>query len=209
MEFIMEWITQIIIFVLLATIIDLIIPTNAMKKYIKLVVGLILLLILLKPVFYIFQIDIQHELEGAFSTIASSTENENSLENLVDFQKTEIETRQDAYILEQMAVQLIEIAKDPLYEEYRMKINNIDFQFSEEAVSQELNFESLDGLIVFVEQAKDGEGAVNAVEDVVIDTEDPLVKEELEDYEGVEQLLRDVWELDNKELIIVEEGGAS
>src|SRR5690625_4645268 len=190
MDFIMDWITQIIIFVLLATIIDLLIPTGSMKKYIKLVVGLILLLILLKPVFYIFQIDIQQELESALS--ANDTTNvENSMENLVDFQKKEIETRQDAYILEQMAVQLIEIAKDPLYEEYQLEINNIDFRFSNEAVSQELNFESLDEVIVYMEQAKDGEGAVNAVEDVVIDTEDPLKKEEMEDYEEIELLLRE------------------
>ncbi|WP_164218067.1 stage III sporulation protein AF [Virgibacillus sp. YIM 98842] len=208
MDFIMEWITQIIIFVLLATIIDLLIPTGSMKKYIKLVVGLILLLILLKPVFYIFQIDIQQELEAAFSAI-DTTDSEHSMESLVDFQKKEIETRQDAYILEQMAVQLIEIAKEPLYEEYQLEINNIDFRFSEEAVSQELNFELLDEVIVYMEQAKDGEGAVNAVEDVVIDTEDPLKKEEMEDSEGVEMLLREVWELDSKELIIVEEGGPS
>ncbi len=208
MDFIMDWITQIIIFVLLATIIDLLIPTGSMKKYIKLVVGLILLLILLKPVFYIFQIDIQQELEAAFSAI-DTTDSEHSMENLVDFQKKEIETRQDAYILEQMAVQLIEIAKEPLYEEYQLEINNIDFRFSEEAVSQELNFELLDEVIVYMEQAKDGEGAVNAVEDVVIDMEDPLKKEEMEDSEGVEMLLREVWELDSKELIIVEEGGPS
>jgi stage III sporulation protein AF len=209
MEFIMEWITQIIIFVLLATIIDLLVPANVMKKYIKLVVGLILILILLKPVFYLFQVDIQSDLESAFSMITFPTEEEGSLKNLVDFQKTEIETSQDAYILEQMAVQLIEIARDPLYEEYQMVINNIDFQFSEEADSKELNFEALDQVIVYVEQAKDGEGAVNAVEDVVIDTEDPLIKEEMEDHAGIELLLREVWELDNKELIIVEEGGAS
>jgi|SRR5690625_3616298 len=209
MDFIMDWITQIIIFVLLASIIDLLIPTSAMKKYIKLVVGLILLLILLQPVFYIFQVDIQHELETAFSTVTSSTENEDSVENLVEFQKTDIEERQDAYILEQMAVQLIEIASDPLYERYELEISNIEFRFSEETVSQELNFESLDTVIVYVEKAKDGEGAVNAVEDVVIDTEDPLTKEDMEDFEGIELLLREVWELENKDLIIVEEGGAS
>ncbi|MFA1821571.1 stage III sporulation protein AF [Virgibacillus oceani] len=209
MDFIMDWITQIIIFVLLASIVDLLVPTSAMKKYIKLVVGLILLLILLNPVFYIFQVDIQHELETAISTVTSITENDGSVENLVDLQKTDIEERQDAYILEQMAVQLIEIASDPLYEEYELEISNIDFRFSEEAVSQEFSFESLDTVIVYVEQAKDGEGAVNAVEDVVIDTEDPLIKEEIEDFEGIELLLREIWELDNKELIIVEEGGAS
>jgi stage III sporulation protein AF len=209
MDFIMEWVTQIIIFVLLASIIDLLVPTSAMKKYIKLVVGLILLLILLKPVFYIFQVDIQHEVETALSAITSSTGNEDSVENLADFQKTEIEERQDAYILEQMAVQLIEIAKDPLYGEYQIEITSIDFRFSEEALSRELSFESLDMVIVYVKQAKDGEGAVNAVDDVVIDTDDPLAKDEIEDVEGIELLLREVWELDNKELIIVEEGGAS
>src|SRR5690625_1559278 len=157
MDFIMDWITQIIIFVLLASIIDLLVPTSAMKKYIKLVVGLILLLILLKPVFYIFQVDIQHEVETALSAITSSTGNEDSVENLADFQKTEIEERQDAYILEQMAVQLIEIAKDPLYGEYQIEITSIDFRFSEEALSRELSFESMVMDIVYVTHVIVGE----------------------------------------------------
>src|SRR5699024_5445059 len=127
-----EWIEQIIVFILLATIIDLIIPANAMKKYIKLVVGLILILIFLRPVFFLFDINIQQSLETSFSKLSRETSGGENMKNLIKMQKREIEDSQDAYILEEMAVQLKDLAKDPLKEEYQAKIANIDFAFSDE-----------------------------------------------------------------------------
>src|SRR5690625_7633178 len=46
--------------------------------------------------------------------------------------KKEIQASQDAYILEEMAVQLKTLAEDPLLENYQAVITNIDFEFSTE-----------------------------------------------------------------------------
>ena len=59
MTFLMEWVAQIILFIILATIIDLLIPQSSFQKYIKLAIGLILILILLNPVFSVLNIDIR------------------------------------------------------------------------------------------------------------------------------------------------------
>ncbi|MDY0396476.1 stage III sporulation protein AF [Virgibacillus halophilus] len=53
-------------FLLLATIIDLLVPANSMKKYIQFAVGLILILIFLKPVFYLFHIDMKQAIQTTF-----------------------------------------------------------------------------------------------------------------------------------------------
>ena len=42
MEFIKEWVTNIILFVLFATLIDMLLPTSKFQKYTKMVVGLII-----------------------------------------------------------------------------------------------------------------------------------------------------------------------
>uniref|UniRef100_UPI0018E19CA6 stage III sporulation protein AF n=1 Tax=Virgibacillus massiliensis TaxID=1462526 RepID=UPI0018E19CA6 len=106
--------TQIILFLLLAAIIDLFIPSGSMKKYIKLVVGLILILILLKPIFFLFNIDIISALEASIDRVEEGRIEEESMENLIESQKNEIDGTQDAYILEQMAVQLNDLAEQPL-----------------------------------------------------------------------------------------------
>ncbi|GAA0416717.1 MAG: stage III sporulation protein AF [Bacillota bacterium] len=205
MQVLIQWVTQIILFLLLAAIIDLLVPSNSMKKYIKLVVGLILILILLKPIFYIFQIDINQALEASVAQFEQETTEGKSMENLIESQKNEIEDAQDAYILEQMAVQLKEYAEQPLQEEYQVEITDIKFQFGNQ---QEMTFKNLDEVIVYLRESKDGEGAVSIVDDVVIDTDNPDNTNEDEQLEQIQALLREVWELDNKKVTLQWEGGA-
>src|SRR5690625_423242 len=101
MDSIMQWVTQIVIFIMLATIIDLLIPNNSMKKYVKFVLGLTLVLIFLTPLFNIYQYDITKALETGFHDIFSRGDKGENMENLIEMQKSEIESAQNAYILEQ------------------------------------------------------------------------------------------------------------
>lgn len=208
MDALIQWVTQIIIFLLLAAIIDLLVPATSMKKYIKLVVGLILILILLQPVFHLFNINIKNELKSSFLQLSEETSSNESVENLIELQKNEIQGSQDAYILEQMAVQLKDLAEDPLLEEHQAEIRDIQFLFLSE---EDYTFENLEEVIVYLREAdeEDEEGAVDVVEDVEINTDDPVVEEEDQDSEEIKALLSEVWELRNKEVTITWEGGTS
>src|SRR5699024_37373 len=89
MDVLNQWVGQIIIFVLLATIVDLLIPATAMKKYIKLVVGLILILIFLKPVFHLFDMNIQKTLEDSYAQLDQDQGKLDNTEKLLEMQKKE------------------------------------------------------------------------------------------------------------------------
>ncbi|MGX4669558.1 stage III sporulation protein AF [Cerasibacillus sp. JNUCC 74] len=207
MEIVIQWVTQIIIFILLATVIDLLIPATSFKKYIKLVVGFILILILLKPIFFLFQIDVQHALEASISKLDRNSQQVESMENLIESQKNEIEGTQDAYILEQMAVQLKQIAKEPLKEGFQTEIKDIEFRFTHQG---ENTFENLDEVIVYLtESNNDGEGAVRVVDDVVIYSDSPNTSKEDKKLQEIEAVLNEVWEMDKKKLILQWEGGPS
>ncbi|OZU90001.1 stage III sporulation protein AF [Virgibacillus indicus] len=210
MDALIEWVTQIIIFLLLAAIIDLLIPATAMKKYIKLAVGLLLILILLKPVFYIFNIDMGQELKNAFVQLDQEEVRNNSAENSIEIQKNEIQASQDAYILEQVAVPLKDLAKDSLLEQYQAEIIDLEFKFASDTQATDNNlFENLEEVIVYLRELGDEEGAVSVVDDIVINTDDPSENEKGQDDEDIKDLLREVWELKNKDLTIIWEGGAS
>lgn len=208
MDILIDWIEQIIVFILLATIVDLIVPANAMKKYVKLVIGLILILIFLRPVFFLFDINIQQSLETSVSELSEETSEKENMKKSIKMQKREIEDSQDAYILEEMAVQLKDQAKDPLAEKYQAEISNIDFEFSDE---QNMTYEDLEEVIVYLREGDgDGEGEVSTVDDVVINMDKPAGNEkEDQDVEEIASLLKDIWELKDKELTIIWEGGAS
>lgn len=207
MSLLIQWVSQIIVFIILATIIDLLVPAGTMKKYIKFVIGLVLILIFLQPIFHLFNFNIEKAISDSFVAIMNDSSESGQIENLIEMQKNEIESSTSAYILEQMAVQLEDIAKTPLLDNYQARIQDIEFRFEEGA---SYTYEELKEVIVYLEEFEAGEGTVNAVEDVVIDTEKQEKSSRNDvDLEGMESLLRDIWELTDKNLTVIWEGGAS
>lgn len=203
MTFLMEWVTQIILFIILATIIDLLIPQSSFQKYIKLAIGLILILILLNPVFSVLNIDIREAVSSSMIKISNEKEI-SSMENLIDLQKKEIESAQHAYILEQMAVQLKNIAEPELKDAFAAEIANIEFVFEN---NRQASYENLNEIIVTLTEGKKEEGMMKAVEDVEINTDEPLKK--LDNDEEIIAYLEKVWELQDKKITIFWEGGTS
>lgn len=203
MEFITEWIAQIVIFILLATIIDLLIPNIGMKKYIKLVIGLILILILLAPIFALFQLDIENALKHTYSTVFEQDGSLEKVNDAIEMQKSEIEMTHDAYILEEMVVQLKTLANEPLNKHHQAEISDIEFVFHDDTA---MSYEGLEEVIVYLQKSTDGEGGIQTVEEVVIGTAD---KENTKDDDEIISQLRESWELTDKKITVYWEGGAS
>ncbi|SFS93279.1 stage III sporulation protein AF [Marininema halotolerans] len=58
-ELVADWLKPIIILVLLATFMDLLLPHNGMERYVKLVMGLLIIMAILSPILQFLQKDIQ------------------------------------------------------------------------------------------------------------------------------------------------------
>ncbi|WP_336253647.1 stage III sporulation protein AF [Oceanobacillus sp. SE10311] len=199
-----NWITQIIIFILVATIIDLLIPNLSMGKYIKLVLGLILILILLSPIFSLFNLDFEQAVADTYRSIFDTGGEMEEVQDSIELQKSEIESTHDAYILEEMAVQLTSLTDEALQTEYDARITDISFVFADEA---EKTYEGLDEVIVYLEKSTAREGQIKPVEKIVINAEEDQELEEAD--EPIVELLRDRWELQDKKITVYWEGGAS
>ncbi|TCS84028.1 stage III sporulation protein AF [Tepidibacillus fermentans] len=61
-EWISHWLQNIILVVLLATFVDLLLPTTNMQKYSKMVLGLIVILSIISPIFSLFSKDFSTEI---------------------------------------------------------------------------------------------------------------------------------------------------
>lgn len=121
-EFISSWIYNIIIFLLLAMVIEMLLPENDMKKYAKLVTGLLLITIIISPILKVFTID--------FEKLISSVNNHFQMNDyntslLIERKKNEIQASQHAYTLEQMAVQMKNQVEKELIENHQVKIERI------------------------------------------------------------------------------------
>ncbi|MCM3797178.1 stage III sporulation protein AF [Caldibacillus thermoamylovorans] len=128
MEFLTSWITNIILFILLAVIVELLLPQTGLQKYVKMVLGLLLIIIFLTPVFKLFSVDIDNLLNTATGKLG---EEKISLENSIEKQKIEIQKDQHAYILEQTAVQLEEMTEKELMKQFDYQFAHIQLNVSD------------------------------------------------------------------------------
>lgn len=68
MSWLNEWMREVIMVVLLATFVDLILPSRSMERYVKLVLSLLILLTLLQPIIKLFTDRPEMKLSEAFQT---------------------------------------------------------------------------------------------------------------------------------------------
>lgn len=204
MDFIKEWVTNIILFVLLATVIDMLLPNSKLQKYTKMVTGLLLIAIILTPILRIISSDFE---EALVSVPVFEASGEKNMENLIEMKKKEIQASSDAYILEQMAVQMEKDAEEELMEQYGLKIANIDILVDES--SDQAFPDNLQKVMIQL-KAEDAEAeAVEVVKTVDINTGEPLPSSgpDHEDTKGIASFLAQKWNVDANSIEVLAEGG--
>lgn len=204
MDFIKEWVTNIILFVLLATVIDMLLPNSKLQKYTKMVTGLLLIAIILTPILRIISSDFE---EALVSVPVFEASGEKNMENLIEMKKKEIQASSDAYILEQMAVQMEMDAEEELMEQYGLEIANIDILVDES--SDQAFPDNLQKVMIQL-KAEDAEAeAVEVVKTVDINTGEPLPSSgpDHEDAKGIASFLAQKWNVDANSIEVLAEGG--
>ncbi|WP_409251318.1 stage III sporulation protein AF [Bacillus sp. SCS-153A] len=197
MSFLTEWVTNIIVFVLLASVIDMLLPSSNMQKYTKVVTGLLLITIILTPLMKLFTADFEEalaemNLEGPVKTA--------SVENLVEMKKKEIQASQRAYILEQMAVQMKDDVEKEMIDQYGLTVRHIEL----EADDLEKLPESILSVSIYLDTSRDE--AVTAIKPVEIDTTKTIPKDE--SGQEITNMLSKKWNIPGDKLVITIEGGA-
>lgn len=209
MDLFIEWINQIVIFLILAAVIDLLIPNTNYEKYVRLVIGLIFILIFIRPVFLMFGTDLTTEVNKLTDEIFDVHKSEETFGNSIDLKKREIESKQHAYILKQMAVQLKKKSESQLAKKHQVAIASLDFRFKDDNMPTEENLEQLIVDLKPLDQnsTQEEKGAVKQVETVQINRQKQSLPEDKPDIEPIRVFLQDAWEIDEDKLIIYWEGG--
>jgi stage III sporulation protein AF len=166
------WITNIILFLFLAIIVDMLLPNSNMKKYAKFVVGLLLIIIIIHPLMKLFSEDfnvesILREINWEYMT------SEKEMEKLIELKKKEIDATQRAYILEQMAVQLQKSVEKELMERFEVTISSIEVIPKSDDPTQLNQWEMIS---IQLQKANESQAA-STIEIVEINTERPLENE--------------------------------
>ena len=191
MDILTDWITNIVIFILLAGVMDMLLPSSAMQKYAKMVLGLLLITLLLSPLFKLISVDFD-------SLLASFSDAEyvekNQMENRIENKKTEIQAVQDAYILEKMAVQLEKDGEEELVAQFNYEIADIDVAMN--GTDQPQIPGDLEHItVVLAPVPADGQAEIETVAEVTINIEEPLPDKD-DGTKDIREFLADKWEVD-------------
>jgi stage III sporulation protein AF len=192
-SFLAGWVSNIIIFVLLATVIDMLLPNSALQKYAKMVIGLLLIAIIITPILGLFNKDFDDILTAATSEFEDQKKKD--LGNLTEMKKKEIQAAQGAYILEQMAVQLQTEVEEELMVDYNMKISSIDVGVKNE---EEPGVDDLQNITISLEKAEGKENSeIEAVAKVDINTDSPSTSNDA-NLDAVKRFLATSWSVDEE-----------
>ncbi|SEB12846.1 stage III sporulation protein AF [Thalassobacillus cyri] len=198
MAFIIQWVTEIVIFLLLAMVIDFLLPSGKMQKYARLAISLILVLIFLNPLFRLFNTDINQLIQTQAQIFANQTMEEETLKKSVESKKNEIQASQDAYILEQMVVQMKSQAEETLAQDYEVEIQDINFLFTQE----QKDIEHLESVVVTLAK----EEVIDSIDQVEIDLEASEEKRDKQMDEAITSYLAQLWQLKQNQITIQWEG---
>lgn len=202
MDYLSSWISNIILFIFLAIIVDMLLPNSSLQKYAKMVIGLLLITIILTPIMKLFSEDVDEWLKQL--PLVTDHE-EKKLENLIEMKKKEIQASHSAYILKQMAVQLEMDVKEELMDKYGYEIKEVqpEMELSNEPFPTNTEI-SLKSVTVYL--TKNNKESIQAVKPITIHTNQPA-SNQIEDLENVIAFLANSWGLEESQLQIYVEGG--
>ncbi len=211
MNVISEWVMQVIVFILLGTIVELLIPNNSMKKYVNIVIGLLLLLVLAKPILYLFTDDVTAQLDKFEQIIFQEEATLSETETLMEIQKRDIQAEQDAYIWNEVKLQLMKEANPILFEQYSAQIVELTFSFDEPNVD---SYENLNEVIITLRENSDGRESddkeADVINPVIIETDRPKESRRKNNNDtNISGTLEEIWGLDKEKIKIMWEGGTS
>lgn len=197
MTFIYDWVTKIILFIFIGTILEMLLPNHSLKKYVHFVFGLIFVLLLAQPIFSLFQLDITEQIAHVEKQLQVENEQFKNTQLYIENQKEDIQAEQAAYIWNELALHYIEEANPTLKTKFNVQITDLSF-LEHEAYSEEITF------IVSLTSYDDLE-SMTTIKPIEINTTDYEPSVELE---KIEESLRHLWELEDKQLVQLRwEGG--
>lgn len=210
MQFLTEWISNIILLIFLATILELLLPNSSLQRYVKMVVGLLLLSIIINPLFSIFSKDFNSLISNIDLTYAQ-TENINFS---IESKKKEIQSVQLAYISEQVAVQLKRQVEEEMVQQFNREIKTIDV-ILEDFLEDENYLEHLIGISVHLGPLHEEETdsfeskSIRPVALVEIDASKKVVAPGNSDNseKEIHAFLSTAWKIPNEKITVVMEGG--
>ncbi|HBI03897.1 MAG TPA: stage III sporulation protein AF [Paenibacillaceae bacterium] len=207
------WVKKLILLVLLATFIELLLPTNAYQKYVRMAMGLLILLTLLTPLLEIFQKPISLNQLGDFY---QTKENGQGIDmDRIQALSQQLVSYQDETTTEYVQTQIKDLVAKQVEEEYRVKVDAVDVKLKKDKEK----VQSIDQIVVHVQHnekqvASEGSenGEMKPMDPVNVDinlaspstnsSSVPVLQEESPQLKKIQSGIATAWNLNSKQVFV-------
>ncbi|MFN7251149.1 MAG: stage III sporulation protein AF [Anaerobacillus sp.] len=210
MQLLTEWISNIILLILLASVLELLLPNSSLQRYVKMVVGLLLLVIILTPLISIFTKDV----DSWVSSIGLSNHlEEKNVQFSLENKKKEIQQVTLAYISEQVAVQLKRQVEEEMITKFDKEVVEVMVDLND-FLEEDDYLNSIVQVSILLKKVdsdiEEGDKTVPVVALVEIDTSkgvEPL-QETTTNKQEILQYLATTWTIPIEKVEVLMEGGS-
>ncbi|MFS8513822.1 MAG: stage III sporulation protein AF [Planifilum fulgidum] len=173
MEFVGGWLKQIILLVLVATFFDLLLPNHSMERYVKLVMGLLIILAILNPIFSL--LDKNLDLASFTAESQGVPVGEVPALSAIRREGEALQKTQDRLILSQVQQKLAETIKQDVEGQFEVRVVKSEVSVSQAGEKESPAIQRVQ--LVISPRRNEGEGGevmpVQPVEPVVIGPDRP------------------------------------
>ncbi|WP_126427539.1 stage III sporulation protein AF [Brevibacillus marinus] len=131
MEWFVLWLKKIILLVLLAAFLDLILPNTSLQRYVKMVMGLLILLTIITPLFSLFHVT-PEELAARFSRYQQQLEREGPNPAWQRLSQKMLETR-DEQVERYVSTQMESLIGEQIEAAFGVGVASVDVRFRDSA----------------------------------------------------------------------------
>lgn len=209
MDWLADWLKELIMLVLVATFLDLLLPSNSMERYVKLVMGLLLIMAILHPVFQLINHDIDLKNLTIAPEVVQETSKMPSMEKIrQDGQK--LQQTQADFIRKQMEQSVESWAKKTLEKKFGVEVMEVQAT----ATLNEQHVPVLQEITLTVQKkgsaTEESQMQLRPIDPITIGEEESQpVTSTVETQTGeIQSYLLDYWEIDPEKVSIKWKSGA-
>lgn len=198
MHYLTEFATSLIVFSLVATTLEMLIPNSNFKKYVQFVIGLILIVLIFSPISKLLKTDFSDDVLKNISNF--ETASLDTIASEVETQKNEIFEANKEYILSEFSTALMQTANEELVQKFNYSIVELQVELIDE--NSEVDYENIKEINVRITTNESSESVLPVKKVRIGEEVKEVTKQETRDLREVQKFLIKTWELEDSDIAV-------
>lgn len=198
MHYLTEFATSLIVFSLVATTLEMLIPNSNFKKYVQFVIGLILIVLIFSPISKLLKTDFSDDVLKNISNF--ETASLDTIASEVETQKNEIFEANKEYILSEFSTALMQTANEELVQKFNYSIVELQVELIDE--NSEVDYENINEINVRITTNESSESVLPVKKVRIGEEVKEVTKQETRDLREVQKFLIKTWELEDSDIAV-------